>query len=227
MFDETSDVAMIEAKMEGMRQSFNRRFWTGKEYRSPKYKETTDDRAQAMAVLAGFAPEEYYPAILEVLKREHHASPYMEKYIEEALFRMGYADYALERARNRFDAMVNHPTLTTLWEGWRIGDDDFGGGTINHAWSGGMLTLLSQYVVGISPIEAGFKEFRVAPRMGTLNRAEASFDTHYGTIRASLLRHDGIIELHLTVPEGTIAHLTIGGEPHSYHSGEHNITLTE
>jgi hypothetical protein len=90
-----------------------------------------------------------------------------------------------------------------------------------------MLTLLSQYVVGISPVEAGFKEFRVAPQMGTLTRAEASFDTHYGTIRASLLRHDGIIELHLTVPEGTIAHLTIGGEPHSYHSGEHNITLTE
>ena len=227
MLDKQSDLEMIEAKMAGMRQSFNRRYWTGKEYRSPKYKETTDDRAQAMAVLAGFAPEEYYPAILEVLKREHHASPYMEKYIDEALFRMGYADYALERARKRFDAMVNHPTLTTLWEGWRIGDDDFGGGTINHAWSGGMLTLLSQYVVGISPIEAGFKEFRVAPQMGTLNRAEVSFDTHYGTIRASLLRHDGTIDLRLTVPEGTIAHLTVDGEPRTYRSGEHHITLTE
>ena len=227
LLDKQSDAEMIGATMQGMQVAFNRRYWTGTEYRSPKYKERTDDRAQAMAVLAGFATEEQYPLLLEVLKRERHASPYMEKYIGEALFRMGYADSALQRTRERFAKMVDHPTLTTLWEGWDIGDKDFGGGTINHAWSGGTLTLLSQYVAGISPLKPAFEEFSVAPQMGNLTSAEAVVDTRYGNIKVSLQRHNGIIDIDLTVPKGTTAHLTADGKPQEYGCGQHHITIKE
>ena len=43
--------------------------------------------------------------------------------------------------------MLSYKDYTTLFEGWGIGQEGFGGGTINHAWSGGPLTLLSQKFV--------------------------------------------------------------------------------
>ena len=101
--------------------------------------------------MSGLAKPDKYPAIFEVLKKEYHASPFMEKYVGEALFVMGYDDFAIQRTRERFEAMVNYPGCTTLWEGWGIGKAGFGGGSVNHAWSGGTLTLLSQYVAGIRP----------------------------------------------------------------------------
>ncbi|MFP4367340.1 MAG: hypothetical protein ACOCU3_00265 [bacterium] len=52
--------------------------------------------------------------------------------------------------------MVNHPEITTLWEGWGIGRSGYGGGSANHAWSGGGLTILSQYVAGIYPVEPAY-----------------------------------------------------------------------
>ena len=67
----------------------------------------------------------------------------MEKYVLEALCMMGYYEDALERMKKRYYDMVESD-LTTLWEGWGIGSKGFGGGSYNHAWSGGPLTILSQ-----------------------------------------------------------------------------------
>ena len=75
----------------------------------------------------------------------------MEKYVLEALYIMGYEDFALKRMKERFSKMVLDPYYTTLWEGWGIGAEGYGGGTTNHAWSGGGLTLLYQYAAGVSP----------------------------------------------------------------------------
>ena len=122
ILNKTDDIQLIEGMMSRMKTAFNKRFWTGKEYRSPNYKGETDDRGQALAVLAGFAIPEQYPLVLEVLKKERHASPYMEKYVGEALFVMGYPKVALQRTRERFADMVNYPDCTTLWEAGHLGE---------------------------------------------------------------------------------------------------------
>lgn len=95
------------------------------------YKGETDDRAQAMAVVSGLASADKYPALVKVLKKECHASPYMEKYVLEALFQMNEPAFALERMKQRYAKMMDYPEYTTLFEGWGIGPDGFGGGTIN------------------------------------------------------------------------------------------------
>src|SRR5690606_35497508 len=110
------------------------------------------------------------------------ASPYMEKYVVEALFHMGHEQYAMQRLQARFAEMVNHPSITTLWEGWGIGEAGYGGGSTNHAWSGGGLTILAQYVAGISPIEPAFCRFRVAPRLRPLTHVNIGVPTRYGAI---------------------------------------------
>ena len=226
MLGKREDAAQCQQMMEKMKRSFDRRFWNGAAYRSPSYTKATDDRAQAMAVVSGLAGREKYPVLTKLLAEEYHASPYMEKYVLEALCIMGEEKLAIARMKKRYKGMLDY-NYTTLFEGWDIGENGFGGGTINHAWSGGPLTILSQKICGISPTSPAFRTFRVAPKMGGLNEASASLETIYGKIEVSLKREkDGCINMKLKVPEGTIAEIILGdGSIKRVSAGTHKVTL--
>lgn len=166
--------------MKKIEESFDNRFWTGSAYRFPDYKGETDDRSQAMAIVSGLASKDKYPALLKILQKEYHTSSYMEKYVLEALFVMDEPAFALERMKKRYSSMLKYTQYTTLFEGLGIGTEGFGGGSINHAWSGGPLTLLSQKVCGVEPTSPSFRTFRVRPQMGNLTEVEASFESVNG-----------------------------------------------
>ena len=202
---ETGDLAEIKSKMASIEANFNKTFWTGKEYRSPSYKGQTDDRAHALAVVAGLAKVDQYPAIREVFKTQEHSSPYMEKYVGEALYMMELGDDAIIRTKKRFKAMTDHP-YTTLWEGWGIGNKGYGGGTINHAWCGGALTLLSQYGAGVAPLTPGYGTYQVAPQMGTLlSHIKTTVPSVKGDIHIELKREAQSLSLELDSPADTTA----------------------
>ena len=86
---ETGDLAEIKSKMASIEANFNKTFWNGKEYRSPGYKGQTDDRAHASRRCSWPRQSDQYSAIREVFKTQEHSSPYMEKYVGEALYMMG------------------------------------------------------------------------------------------------------------------------------------------
>lgn len=221
-----SDAEEITRMMYSIEKCFDTKYWTGTAYRSQGYKGETDDRSQAMAVVSGLASPDKYPALLKILKNEYHASPYMEKYVLEALFQMNEPAFALERMKQRYTKMMSYADYTTLFEGWGIGEDGFGGGTINHAWSGGPLTLLSQKVCGIEPIAPGFRAFRIVPQMGTLTEASATVDTQFGLIHVTLKRKGTTTIVNLTVPEGTMAKVPVAkGKVNRYKAGEHTFTI--
>ena len=113
------DANQIGEMMKRISAVFDARYWNGKAYRSKLHNGETDDRAQAMAVVSGLAPVGRYKALLKVFKKEYHASPYMEKYVMEALFMMGEPEFALKRMRDRYAKMMSYP-YTTLFEGWGI-----------------------------------------------------------------------------------------------------------
>ena len=195
-----------------LKRIFHRTFWNGKYYLSSAHIGQPDDRAQALAVLAGVLPEDLYPVIRPFFTTWYHASPYMEKYVLEALCVMGYHQDALNRMRLRYRAMVESP-LTTLWEGWRIGEEGFGGGTYNHAWSGGPLTILSQYIAGIETVQPGFKSFRVEPHLGHLNFVRTQVPLAGDRrILLEIDRSAAVTRLQLEVPEGTSAELVLPRE---------------
>ncbi len=186
--DDQQGLAEFKTRRAELDRNFNKVFWTGKDYRSPGYKGRTDDRANALAVVAGFVDKADYPKMLEVFKTEENASPYMEKYVLQALFMMNYPDYALERLKKRFKKMVDAPEYSTLWEGWGIGAEGYGGGTINHAWSGGGLTCVAQYAVGLQPTSPAFRTFRVCPQLGSLKEIDYAAETKSGKISISYRR---------------------------------------
>lgn len=201
--DLQADANVYAAKMKRIEGAFNKVFWTGKDYRDPQYKGRSDDRANAMAVLAGFAKPEWYPILRKHFLAEKNASPYMEKYVLEALFFMGYPDDGLKRMKERFAKMVNHPDYSTLWEGWGIGSEGYGGGTVNHAWSGGGLTALAQYAVGLTPVEPAFKTFKIVPQPGFLKKIEMKTCTHFGTFEIKYQKSKREFKIDVKVPEGT------------------------
>ena len=202
------DLPWIDARMKSIEASFNKTYWTGTEYRSSDYKGKTDDRANALAIIAGFAKPDYYPALIEVFKKQSHSSPYMEKYVLETLCLMDQPELAQERMKKRYAKMVDHPEYTTLWEGWGIGKEGFGGGTINHAWSGGPLTIMSQYFAGIAPTAPGFSSYSVFPQMGTLKKITTKVISAKGDIALKLSNTKDIFSLELNSPSGTQA--TVG-----------------
>lgn len=218
------DAEEITRMMYSIEKCFNTKFWTGTAYRSPGYRGENDDRSQAMAVLSGLASKDKYPAILKLLKKEFHASPYMEKYVLEALFHMNAPEVALQRMRDRYAGMLSYKEFTTLFEGWGVGVEGFGGGTINHAWSGGPLTLLSQKVCGIEPTSPGFRSFQIKPQMGSLTEASATVSTHYGDIKVDLRKSGRNILMEIQVPEQTSAVvISPKGKEQKIGPGVHNL----
>ena len=201
---------VYRGRMNDLIAAINRVAWTGTCYRHPDYKGETDDRVNALAVVAGVAWKDKYDAIYEVLKKEEHASPYMEKYVMEALFCIGHGDYALERERKRYDFIVNHPDFDTLFEGWNVGiNGDWSCGSVNHAWSGGPLAVLPAKMFGIAPILPGWKRFSIEPDEHIFNDCSLSFPTVKGTVSVAFKRNGKALHMDLEVPEGSLAQVKI------------------
>lgn len=193
---------------ERLKRAFHAKFWNGIFYMSPDYKDEPDDRSQALAIVAGILPESEYSVIRPFFKQQYHASPYMEKYVLEALCLMGYHEDALERMRKRYNDMVES-NLTTLWEGWGIGSKGFGGGSYNHAWSGGSLTILSQYFAGIYPVKPAFKEFVISPAWNCFKEMHAVTPTKWGDIELCVTNSSAGIIAEVKIPRKTKGHIVM------------------
>lgn len=194
-----------ETSMVNFKTAFNTTFWKGDQYRSYNYKDDIDDRGQALAVVAGLADPDKFKTIYKTLQTQEYASPYMEKYVCEALFLMGESEYGLERLKKRFQPMVDNKDHTTLFEGWAIGRDGYGGGSTNHAWSGGGLTILAQYVCGLYPLEPAWKKFMVKPDLAGLEFAETGNETLAGKVSVKITKTKSGMDIELSVPDGSEA----------------------
>ena len=169
--------------------------WAGDHYRSASHRAPPDDRAHALLVIAGMVPANREDAVAAILESRHQASPYMEKFVIEALFRLGRPQAALARMRKRFAPMVDDPG-TTLWEFWTLAP----WGTRNHAWAGGAAICLYEDLAGIAPTAPGWRRFRVMPQPGDLKHLAVSVPTTAGTVAMDFRVHAGGGTLTVVIP---------------------------
>ena len=205
----TADIAEYQKTRESIYKAFNE-CWNGYAYRHPEYIGATDDRIHAMAVLSGLADSSKYDTIYNFFRKQKYASPYMEKYVLEALFKMGHGDFALERFKKRFGPMIADPLHSTLYEGWEEGG--YGGGSTNHAWSGGMLTVIAENVCGVRPLEAGWKSFEVCPDP-VIPECDILIPSVQGKIHSAFVDTPDEFTLKLSVPAGTKAVVKVPAKP--------------
>jgi alpha-L-rhamnosidase len=187
LLGKTEESNALNQRMIKLKSAFNTAFWKTNVFKSNSYKFTMDDRSQGMAVVSGLADENQWKALKPALDTTFIAGPYLEKYILEAYFVMNDSEAGLARMKKRYQKMVDSE-LTTLWEGWNIGSVTYGGGSYNHGWSGGPLSLLSGYVSGIKPLTAGFERYQIKPQLGNLSEVKAKMQTVKGDIEVEIIK---------------------------------------
>jgi hypothetical protein len=186
--------------MNSLASNFISSYWnTNGQYFMSSSVTTPDDRANAMAVLAGLAQPQHFAGIRTVLAQQTFASPYMEKYVLEALCKMNSDSLALARMKNRYTPMVN-ANYTTLWEVW----NGLSEGTINHGWNAPN-TVLSQYIAGVSPTAPGWSSYSVMPQMSQPTAISAVVPSIKGNIAVSDSLSSSQFIMNLSSPSGTKA----------------------
>lgn len=175
LLEKTEDIAFYDERLTSIAENFDKNFFKDGYYYNSTSNGLPDDRANALAVLSGLAKPEYYKDILNVLLTTENASPYMEKYVLDALCEMGYIDHAVTRMKKRYKDMVEDE-YSTLWEFWDKG------GSKNHAWSGGPLITMAKYIAGVRPDGIGYEKITVKPHLGNLKYIKCRVRTTKGEI---------------------------------------------
>ncbi|MBO7156146.1 MAG: alpha-L-rhamnosidase N-terminal domain-containing protein [Clostridia bacterium] len=196
-----NDKAFIIDKKESIKQGY-KTLWTELGFKSKEVKKP-DDRANALAVLAGLATEDQYPTILNVLTTTQNASPYMEYYVLESLCKMGKYQEAIDRIKDRYEGMVNED-YSTLWEFWNSWQ-----GTMNHAWSGGPLVIMSKHIAGITPLGAGYEKVKIEPQYSLYDNLNCTVPSVKGLITLDYKKIDGVYHINVTLPDDAKAILHV------------------
>lgn len=166
-------------------------------------------QAAAMLILADIAKGEAAEKLCGMIKKDgaHRISTFFGYYVLQALARLDETGAALDMIRDFWGAMLDRGA-TTFWEDfdldWLEGSGridelvpegvkdlhgDYGNycyvgfrHSLCHGWASGPAAFLSQYVLGITPLEPGCKAVRIAPKLGDLRFVEGTYPTPYGNI---------------------------------------------
>jgi hypothetical protein len=72
-----------------------------------------------------------------------------------------------------------------------------------HGWASGPTSWLSHHVLGVYPVEPGYKTVRIEPHLGNLSWAEGTVATPYGQIKVSHKKGaDGKVATTVELPKG-------------------------
>lgn len=136
----------------------------------------------------------------------------------------GWVPVTLSYALFKFKALLDEPELygqivfdtiaddwghmlyrgaTSFWE-TKKGADAFGqAGSLCHGWSAIPVYFYYAYILGVKPVEPGFRVFRVEPVESVFHQAGGQIPTPYGDIKVEWkMTADGLV-LNLEHPEGT------------------------
>lgn len=151
-------------------------------------------------------------------------------YVLQALAKSGDTATALDFIRTYWGAMLDLGA-TTFWEDFDLewtnnaaridqlvppGKKDVHGDygaycyigfrhSLCHGWASGPTAWLSQTVLGVKPVDPGFKKVRVQPQLGNLKWAEGAYPTPMGPIRVRHERQpDGSVSSKIDAPAGVV-----------------------
>ena len=214
------------------------------------YEFANERKCVADSINAKFLKEEYlcgeqganiFPLFVEIVP-DTHKKVILEKsvqYIEKngycfdtgisgtkflfcVLNRYGRNDIALKMLLNdeypSFGYMLKNGA-TALWETWE------GNGSKNHTAFLSGDSWLTYGLAGINPL-GGYKEFCIKPYFAKeIDFLKVSLQCEYGTISLDWVRRDDVIEVEITVPFNTTAHVNLNGRCFDLKAGKHKEVI--
>jgi hypothetical protein len=179
---------------------------------NPEFPERISRHANMLAVVSGMAIKDQYSGIKKVLLNQSVSpvgTPYMAGFENMAIARLGKCEQMIDIVRNYWGEMLKQGA-TSFWEAYNPGEtgkerlvfyDRPYGRSLCHAWSAGPAAFLPSEILGLRPLEDGWKRFSVNPAIGSLKWVSAAVPSKYGTITVDL--QDS--KLSLNIPAGTTA----------------------
>jgi len=127
------------------------------------------------------------------------ASPLYFYYVIAGLTKAGAADTAIKYLSERFEVMMQaeFPTLTECWP--EPGAEHSGNASI-HSGAGGVVWYLSTQVLGIQPLQPGFRWCRIEPKCGHLRYAKGMLPSVRGDIAVSWKKERSLFTLDVELP---------------------------
>jgi alpha-L-rhamnosidase len=130
-------------------------------------------------------------------------SPWFLFFTLETLFQEGLATDALTILREQWNRMLEKGA-TTFWETFpgHIGSGHWSR-SLCHGWSAAPAYFLSTQVLGVKPIEPGYRRIRIAPQTFNLRWAEGVIPTPHGPVTVSWkIDESGQVDLQYDAPQG-------------------------
>ncbi len=225
LLGDTSASREYALNAEKVKHAFNERLWSDS---AEAYLDTFDtgyipQDGNALAVLFGLSDTERTQKIFKTMERELWSpygspviskvtnpefcaprcndmvvSPMMNGYEAEARFLNGDAKGAIELIKACWGTMISKGA-ETFWE-FAPKDATTRWPVSAHAWSGSCTYLLSAYIGGIRPAEAGFKKILFAP-CGAVNEYRVAVPTPHGLVAASCTTENGKQQYAICLPK--------------------------
>ncbi|MDF3128059.1 alpha-L-rhamnosidase C-terminal domain-containing protein [Kiritimatiellaeota bacterium B1221] len=174
-------------------------------------------------------PEERKAQVVEFVKSRGMAcSVYGAQYLLEALYLNHEGQAALELMNAQHDRswwnMIQSGSTMT-WEAWDIkykGNLDW-----NHAWGAVPANILPRFLLGVRPLEPGFRKVMIQPQPGSLKQVSGKVPTPHGPITVTYEYEDtGCRVLNVELPEnveGVVQMEGSEGVPQVLGSGKHML----
>jgi len=178
----------------------------------------------------GLVPRDRVPRVAAFLKsRGMVCSVYGAQFLLEALYKAEEADFALSllttnqlRSWRNMSEKVGSTMTLEAWDPSLKPNLDW-----NHAWGAAPANLIPRCLMGIEPLEPGFKRFSVRPQTAGLTEASVKLPTPKGPISLSIHdRKSAMWSAVITIPPYTIAEFhvpTIKAEAISLSSGKPKV----
>lgn len=235
------DVEFFRERADRVKRSFNEKLHdeeTGL-YVDGEGSKHSSQHANMFAAAMGLVPAGRRAKVIAFVKERGMAcSVYGAQYLLEALYEAGEAEAALDLMRSReirsWHNMIRVGSTMTL-EAWDIEfkpNLDW-----NHAWGAVPANIIPRYLLGVRPLEPGFRTALVHPQPGSLARAAGTIPTIRGPIAAAVTRGPPFT-LELAIPAGMTARvvlpaasrsatITWNGEPFAAAVAEGVATIAE
>ncbi len=172
------------------------------------------EHTQLLMLHVQAVPEEKKAALLDVIYGESlvpvtlSVMPYLLLLFLQQDHGCESRNYVLNKFRQNYYLMLDG-TSSSLWETVKGGDDFMYAGSLCHGWSSLPVYFCAAGLLGVIPLEPGFKRFRVRPWHGEESFADGEIPTPAGRIRVAWQRNEaGLLDLQVYHPAGLHAEIS-------------------
>ena len=162
--------------------------------------------ANMFALAFQLVPAEHLSTVCNhIQSRGMACSVYGAQFLMDALFEAGVDEYAMSllnaTGKRSWYNMIRLGSSVCLeaWDPVFKPNLDW-----NHAWGAAPANLIPRYVMGLEPLEGGFRKLRIKPHPGTLEFASAIIPTIQGDVRITYDNSQcNRFEIHVVTPPNT------------------------